>query len=133
MLLFEHIQNILDKWLINMTVNEQWELNVLRDKLLEAKAEEKNNLNILKQELKDYEAIRNLELSEELKEDWKKKYTVGNIEALILWATQERKTAINQKVFLIDKIEWKIEAVANYVINIRDYLNSNRQWLSQSN
>lgn len=105
-----------------MTINDQWELNKCRDILWDDIAKEKNELNILRQELKDYEAVRTLELWELKSEDGKKMYTVWQTEATIIQETKEQKTDINSKLFLIDKLEWKKDAIANYVINIRDYL-----------
>ena len=83
MKIFERIQAILDRWLINLTVNDQRELNVCRDELWQTIADNKNTLTIEKQNLKDIEATRTLELNEEIKEDGKKKYTVANFKTYV--------------------------------------------------
>lgn len=59
-----------------MTLNEQRELNICRDELHQQIADKKNELNVAKQELKDYESRRTLEISEEKNDDGKKLYTV---------------------------------------------------------
>lgn len=122
MKIFDKIQAILDRWLINLTVNDQRELNVCRDELWQTIADTKNTLTIEKQNLKDIEATRTLELNEEIKDDGKKKYTVAQVESLIQQETQEDKTKINTLLYTIDQLQGKLDAVNNYVINIRDYL-----------
>lgn len=130
MKIFEKIQAILDRWLINLTVNDQRELNVCRDELLQTKAKLNNDLNIKSQENWDYESTRTLKLRSEVEtkidSKWNEKetnkYTENEVKAIIKWEMQDKFTEVNTLRFTIEQVQWKLEAIASYVTNIRDYL-----------
>ena len=130
MKIFDKIQAILDRWLINLTVNDQQELNVCRDELLQTKAKLMNDINIKTQENWDYESTRTLELRSEMEtkidakwnEKETNKYTENEVKAIIKWEMQEKFTELNILKYTLDQVQGKIEAIANYVTNIRDYL-----------
>lgn len=122
MKIFDKIQELLNKWLSFMTIEDQKSMTILIDELYTEKSKTKNEINIKKQEIENIESIRTLELKEEKGEDGKKKYTEAHIDSIISQELKDHKTQQNLLTYALDQIEGKIKVCELYRIDIRDSL-----------
>lgn len=122
MKIFDKIQELLNKWLSFMTIEDQKSMTILIDELYTEKSKTKNEINIKKQEIENIESIRTLELKEEKGEDGKKKYTEAHIDSIISQELKDHKTQQNLLTYTLDQIEGKIKVCELYRIDIRDSL-----------